>query len=118
MTRSESGRVIGRWGPAVTPEFDVRPPRNDAGEQRRQPPLQAPWGADADEGPHHEAQVEAAAVDEESFQDVRVASQVRASHRAGLVEMRIRALQALATAPLQGAPTGAANTSTVGVHGV
>src|SRR5438874_1978330 len=117
MTRPKFGPVIGGWGPAVAPAFDdVRPERDDAGEQRRQPPLQAPWRADTDEGPHQESQIEAAAVDKESFQDVVVPSQMRAPHATGLVEMRVRAFQSLAAAPLQGAATRPANASAVGVH--
>ena len=117
--RRESGGVVGGSGRAVASEIDgERPTREDDGHDRRQPALQATGRTDADEGPHQEPQIEGAAVDEEPFQDVRVPPQMRAPHRACLVEMRIRAFQSLAAAPLQRPPARAANASAVGVHGI
>ena len=70
------------------------------------------------ERPHEEAQVEAADVDQQPFQDVRVPAQMRAPHPARLVEMRIRAFQPLAASPLQGVPARAADAPTIRIHRV
>src|SRR6187200_1829999 len=74
--------------------------------------------AAAGEGPHQESEIEAANVHEQALQDVRVPSQMRASHPTGFVEMRIWALQSLASAPLQPPSARATNPSTIGIDGV
>src|SRR5258708_13820708 len=51
-----------------------------------QSPLESPWGSDPDPGPHHQAQVEAGGVNEDAFEDVRVAPEAGASHAPGLVQ--------------------------------
>src|ERR671911_460232 len=68
-----------------------------ASEQRNEgkEALQAPRCASADQLPEQQAQVEGTGVDEHSFPDVVMATQVRASHSAGVVEVRERALDAL-----------------------
>src|SRR4051794_7219695 len=75
--------------------------RRDHAHERRYAALEATRCADADEGAHQQSQVEAANVDEEPLQDVRVAAQVRAPHRPGLVEMRVRTFQSLTALALQ-----------------
>src|SRR5918995_4147845 len=91
MMRWESRRVVCECPPAVTPEVDeVRSQREGDGRQRCQPALEAAWCADA-EGPHQEPEIEAAAVHEEPFRDVRVSPQMDTPHPTGAVKMRIRA---------------------------
>ena len=70
-------------------------------DQHRQLPLQASRRTHSEDGPHEEAQVEPADVDEQPLQDVGVAPQVGATHPAGLVEMRVRPFQVLAAVALQ-----------------
>src|SRR5687767_12239647 len=101
MMRRESSRVLSRWCLVVTPEVDDQSPqRHDEGEECRQPSLQAARRADAGEGPHQEAEIEATDVHEQTLQDVGVPPQMCASHPTGFIEMRIRPLQPLASAPL------------------
>jgi len=116
MMRRESRRVIGGWRATVTPEVGHVRQRDDEGELRRQPPLQASWRPDADEGPHQESQIEAADVHEQTLQDVRVAPEMCPSHAAGLVEMRVRPFQAFTPSPQQGESTRAVNAPTIRIH--
>jgi len=83
----------------------MRPECDDQRDQRAQAALEATRRADAEERAHQEPEIEAPDVDEEAFQDVRVAPQVRPAHPAGLIEMGVRPLQAFAAASLQ--PTAA-----------
>src|SRR5215210_7536967 len=115
MMRGEVSHVCGGETPGVD---DRRPQGHDEGDERRQLSLQTTRCADADEGPHQESEIEAADVYEEPFQDVRVPTQMRAPQAAGLVEMRIRALQSFASATLQRPPSRATNASTIRIHGV
>ena len=72
-------------------------------QPRAAPPavLQASRRAHAEDGPHEEARVEPADMDEQPLQDVGVAPPVGATHPAGLVEMRVGPFQVLAAATLQ-----------------
>ena len=55
--------------------------------------LQRPRLAQADEFAHHKPEVESADVDEQAFEDVLMAAQVRATHAAGVQYMREGAFQ-------------------------
>ena len=66
---------------------EARPYRDEERHDGREMPLEAPRGTNPDERSHKESQVEAADVDEEPFQDVRVSPQMGAPHPTGLVEM-------------------------------
>ena len=63
--------------------------------------LEAAGRADANERPHQESEIEAADVDEEPFQDVRVATQVRTAHASRLIRDARLSFQSLAPATLQ-----------------
>ena len=66
-----------------------RPNQREKGaEDRDDAALQAARRADADQLPHEEAEIEAAGVDQQPLQNVRVPAEVHAAHPAGLVEMR------------------------------
>jgi hypothetical protein len=54
----------------------MRPECDDQRDQRAQAALEATRRADAEERAHQEPEIEAPDVDEEAFQDVRVAPQV------------------------------------------
>ena len=111
MMRREAHRPIARRiagiGSAIATRGDQRRDHRQAG---RQPALEVTWRADADERTHHESQVKAAAVDQEPFQHVDVATQVRAPHRPGLVEVRVRTFQSLA--PVEEAMTQSSDLAT------
>jgi hypothetical protein len=77
--------------------------------------LQASRFADADEFSHEEAEVEACDVDEYAFEDVAVASQVSATHRAGLERVHEGALEKLAAATEQRLASIASNSTSVAV---
>jgi hypothetical protein len=80
----------------VAPEFDeVHPERDD----ERHVPLQAARRADTETRAHEEAQIEPADVHQQSFQDVCVPSQMRPTHRPGLIEMRIGPFQPFSALP-------------------
>src|SRR5215204_5894800 len=112
MMRREFSRVISGGCLVVTPEIDhLCSQRHNEGDECHQPSLQAARRADADERPHQESEIEATDVHEQTLQDVRVPPQMRASHRTGFVEMRVWALQSLASATLQRQPAPATNAS-------
>src|SRR5215831_5800328 len=116
MMRPERGSMITDWRVLATPVVDdPRQPRNDEGDHRSQAPLQAARRPDAEERSHEEPEIEAAAVNQQAFQDVRVAAQMRAPHPAGLVKMRVRLFQSLAATPLQPTPPPAAHAATIRV---
>jgi len=69
-------------------------------EKGLQSPLESPRRPDAYRAPHHQAQVEAGRVNQQAFQDVCVTPEVGASHAAGFVQVRERALDQLASHPL------------------
>lgn len=70
-------------------------------------------GPDADQGAHQQPHIEAADVDIQALQDIAVLAQVRAPHRAGLVEMRVRPFQPLAPSALPRAATRTAEAPTI-----
>src|SRR5512143_2007057 len=78
-------------------------------DDRDEPPLQPSRGAHAGQLPHQQAEIEAAGVDQQSLQNVRVSAKEYASHAAGLVEMREGPLQALAAEPQQPQATRTTN---------
>ena len=83
MMRRETGRMIGGWRSVVAPQaYHVGPKHDEERHDRGQAPLQAAGRPNAEERSHKESQVEAAGVDEQSFQDVRVAAQMGPSHAA------------------------------------
>src|SRR3712207_64573 len=98
--------------PAASHEYD------EHRDHRAEAALEPARRADAEKCPHQEAEIEAADVDDEPFQDVDVATQVRPAHSARLVEMGVRPLQALAPAPLQPMAARPADSSTVRIDRV
>ena len=103
MMRCEGGRVIGGWRLTVAPEVaETGPQREDERQDGRHAPLEPARRAHADQGPHEQAQVAGPRVDEQSFEDVGMPSQVRPSHAAGVVQMRVRPFEVLAPSPQQG----------------
>jgi hypothetical protein len=68
--------------------------------------------------PHQEPEVEGAAVDEHTFEDVVVAAKMRAPHTPGSVEVSEGPLGSFASITMQPQPSLAAIASTVGVHGL
>ena len=54
-----------------------RPEHHDDGHDGRKPPLEPSRRAHTDQRPHEKAQVEATRVDQQSFEDVVVAAQMR-----------------------------------------
>ena len=68
--------------------------------------LEAAWRAHPDQRSHEQAQVERPCVDEQSLEDVGMPSQVRPSHAAGVVQMRVRPFEVLAPSPQQGEAAG------------
>ena len=64
-----------------------------------------PRGADADQSPHEQTQVEATGVHEHALQDVGVTPQMDAAQRARLVQMRPGAFQPLAPVAQQASAT-------------
>ena len=68
--------------------------REKRGHHRTESPLQATRRADANQLPHEEPEIEAARVDQQPLQNVRVSAEVDAVHAARLVEMREGPLQA------------------------
>ena len=114
--RRERRPVIGDWWAHVAPAVnDACPQRNKESQNRSKPPLQAARRAETEASAHEKSQVEAARVDEEALQDVRVASQMRAPHATGLIEMGMGSFQSLAASPLQRHPSPAADTPPVRV---
>jgi hypothetical protein len=119
MMRRERGPRIGDGRLPPVPEVhDAGPKRDDQGHHDREPSLQAAGRADPEARAHQEAQVEPTRVDQQPFQDVRVAAQMRAAHRARLVEMRVRSFQPLASTSQQGQPARAADAPPIGIHGI
>ena len=109
MMRMERPLPDAAWVARAPQVRHVHPQCDHQGDEGRQTALKTARRAHADEGPHDEAQVESPGVDEQPFQDVRVASQVRSTEAASFVEMRIRSFQQLAAFPQQGQSTGAAD---------
>ena len=68
----------------------MHPERDNQTDDRRQTALKAARRAHAEERLHVESQVESAGVDEQPFQNVRVASQIGPTQAARFVQMRIR----------------------------
>ena len=119
MTQRDRERLMGGALGSVAPEvFNEPAERHEDGHRRGQPPLEASWRTDAEERPHQQAQIEASGVDHEPFEDVRVAPQMRAPHRARLIEMSVGLFQSLAALPQQREPAGATDSSTIRIHRV
>ncbi len=117
MIRRERRRVIGGGRHAAAPELDdARPQHDDEGQDRRQPPLKTARCPKSDPLTHDEPQIEAARMDQDAFQDIRVTTQMRATHPAGVVEVRERAFDILAAAAHQAASPSAANPSAIAIH--
>ena len=102
MERREGRRVSGKGQADVAPwVHDLRLQHAQEGPGAGESPLKPARRADPAEGPNQKSQVEAADVDHETFQDVRVPAQMGAPHAAGLIEMGMRSFQSLASSPLQ-----------------
>ena len=80
-------------------------------------PLQAARRANADQLPEQHAEVEAREVNQEALQDIAMPAQMRAPHPAGLVGVRERTLDALATSAHQALAAGAPNAPTIRIDG-
>jgi hypothetical protein len=70
-----------------------------AGQDRDESPLQPAWRADADQLPHEQSEIEAAGVNQQSLQDIRVTTEMHAPHAARLIEMSKRPFESLAAEP-------------------
>ena len=102
----------------VPPESaEARPYGDEDGQDARGAALQAPWRADAEVLAHREPQVEAAAMNQQTLQDVVVSPQVRASHPAGLIEVGKRSLGEFRPSPPQTSPAGAPETAAIPMDG-
>jgi len=101
---------------------DCRPERPNQRQKARQArdesSLQPAWRADADQVPHEQSEIEAAGVNQQPLQDVRVTTEVHAPHAARLIEMGKRPFESLAAEPQQAQASWAANAPTIAVHGV
>src|SRR5689334_10861491 len=92
---------------AITVDVVVRmidetgPQRHDEGQPRGHEALEATWGAGAQNLAHQQPEIEAAGMNQEPLQDVVVPTQMRATQAAGLVQMGVRAFEALTAAPLK-----------------
>ena len=95
---------------------DQRHDRQDRGDTRRHAPLEAPGLPDADERAHQEAEVEAGGMDDQSFEDVLMTTQMRAAHAAGVVQMRIRSFEQFSALTQEALAASAAHAPTVRVH--
>jgi hypothetical protein len=85
-------------------------------QQRRDSrPLKPSGLSNTDERPHQQAQIEAAGMDNQSLVDVLMATQVRASHPAGIVDVGEGALDELTTPALQPLPSDAADATATSV---
>ena len=80
--------------------------------------LETAGRTDADQVTHEQPQVEAASVDQHTFQNVRVSAQVHAAQAASFVEMRERTFESFATQAQQPLATSAVNASPVPIDGV
>ena len=102
----------------VPPEStEARPSGDEDGQDARGAALQAPWRADAEALAHREPQVEAAAMNQQTLQDVVVFPQVRASHPAGLIEVGKRSLGEFRPSPPPASPAGAPETAAIPMDG-
>jgi hypothetical protein len=78
---------------------DILRQARESGQQGKkilQSRLEPPRRARAEHRPHHQAQIEASCVNQEAFEDIRVAAEVGASHAPGLVQVREGAFDQLA----------------------
>src|SRR6266852_2308280 len=78
--------------------------------------LEAARGADSEDRPHHQPEIEAAGMNQQPLEDVPAPAQMRAAHAAGVVEMCERAFDVLPASTHQATPTGAANPPTIAIH--
>src|SRR5205085_11852307 len=78
------------------------------GDGRPEPPLQPSRRTDADQAAHEQAEIEAAGMNQHALANVAVATEVHATHPAGLIEMGEGAFQTLAA---QAQQTQAARTT-------
>ena len=118
MTRRRPRRSINESWLMVPPESaEARPYGDEDGQDARGAALQAPWRADAEVLAHREPQVEAAAMNQQTLQDVVVSPQVRASHPAGLIEVGKRSLGEFRPSPPQASPAGASETAAIPMDG-
>src|SRR5687768_4657685 len=111
-----------RWSPEG-PEGIAR--RQEESDERRKATiqgdsaaLQTPRRADAEQLSHQQTQIERADVDQEALEDVVVTAQMHASHPAGFVQMRARALQPFPTQAQQAFAALAANATAVPIDRV
>ena len=80
--------------------------------------LEAARRADARQAPHEQTEIQAAGVDQKALADVGVPPQMHPTHPSGLIEVRVRSLEALATPAEQPSSTGPTGPPPVGIHGV
>ena len=108
----------GVLGLANGPDMYEAPPGGHKDHQRGETaPLQAARRANADQLPEQHAEVDAREVNQEALQDIAMPAQMRAPHPAGLVGVRERTLDALATSAHQALAAGAPNAPTIRIDG-
>jgi hypothetical protein len=74
--------------------------------------------ADADQVAHDEPEIEAARMNQQALEDIRVAAQMRAKHPTRVVEMREGAFDPLASLTHQATAAGSTNPPPIGYTGV
>lgn len=116
MIRRESDAAVDDGRAVVAPTApDERPEGRERCHDGRESSLEAARCPDADQGPHEKRQVAAADLDEQPFEDVGMAAQVRAAQPAGFVEMGVGSLQPYAALAEQRQSVGPSNASAIRV---
>src|SRR4030095_9931441 len=111
MPRSHGGYVRRR-------HCDQPPDNDDDRENRRSAALKTARRADSDQVPHEQPEVARRRMHQQTLRDVRVASQMRASEPAGLVEMRVGPFEEFTTTTEQTPAARATNAPPIGIDRV
>src|SRR5712691_5329261 len=82
----------------------------------RRAALQTARRAETDQLTHDEPEIEAARMNQDALENVRVAAQMRATHAPRVVDMRKRAFDQLAAATHQATSTSSLNPATIAIH--
>src|SRR5262245_49117108 len=90
-----------------------RQKRNHDGDK---PPLQPAWRADANQLPDEESEIEAARVNQQALQNVRVPAEIDTTHPSRLIQMREGPLQAFAAKSQQSQAARATNAPPIAIH--
>src|SRR5712671_4175498 len=78
--------------------------------------LQTARRAESDQLTHDEPEIGRPGMNQETFEDVLVAAEMRAAHASRVVDVRERSFDILATSPHQSAAPGSANPSAIAIH--